>query len=99
MSRVLRLWHGELPLQQAFWDWAVIGGLIVNLASSGGFLLLMMEDRSVLALIVGYGPSIPFNILVCVGVWRSADRFAGERRWANLARTVTIAGMLLLSVT
>ncbi len=99
MKNFRRLWHGELALQNVFWNWAVFGGLIVNLASSGMFLFLIMADRTILGIIVGYAFSVPFNIVVSVGVWRSAERFSGERRWADLARIVTVIGMVLLSVT
>ncbi len=99
MNHLRRLWRGELPLQAAFWNWAVLGGLIINLASSAAFLLLMTADQLIGALIVGYGLSLPYNILVSVGVWRSADRYDGDRRWADLAKLVTAAGMILLSVT
>jgi hypothetical protein len=58
-----------------------------------------MADRPIAAFILGYALSVPYNILVTVGVWRSAERYTGERRWADLARIVTIAGMILLSVT
>lgn len=99
MNRLRDLWRGDLPLQNAFWNWAVLGGLIVNLASSAAFLLLMTADQMIPALIVGYGLSVPYNILVSVGVWRSADRYEGERRWADLAKLAAVAGMILLSVT
>lgn len=77
----------------------MFGGLVVNLASSAGFLFLMTSDRLAAALIIGYGFSLPYNILVSVGVWRSADRYEGERQWADLAKLVTAVGMVLLSVT
>ena len=93
------MWRGDVPLSQAFWNWAVIGGLAINLLTSALFLVLIMNDRVVAALIVGYGFSVPYNIFVTVGVWRSAARYQGDRRWADLARIVTIAGMALLSVT
>jgi hypothetical protein len=78
-----RLWRGELALDNAFWNWAVIGGLAVNLTSS----------------IAGYIFSVPYNIFVSVGVWRSAERYTGERKWAELAQIVTLVGMVLLTVT
>jgi hypothetical protein len=53
----------------------------------------------VLAFIVGYGLSVPYNIVAMVGVWRAADRYPGECRWADLVRAVTLAGMVLLSFT
>ena len=99
MSHLSHLWRGELPLQNAFWNWAVFGGLIINVASSALFLFLVMADRPIFALIAGYVPSLPYNVVVSVGVWRSANRYSGEPRWADLARIVTIVGMVLLSVT
>lgn len=88
-----------MALPDAFWNWAVIGGLAVNLISSAAFLFLIMGERPVAAAIAGYLVSVPYNIVVVVGVWRAADRYDGERRWADLARVVTAVGMLLLSVT
>ena len=99
MNVLRRLWKGDLPLQQAFWHWAVAGGLVVNLLTSVLFLALIMGDLIVTAFVVGYALSLPYNIVATVGVWRSAERYEGERRWADLARIVTVAGMILLSVT
>ncbi len=99
MNSLCRLWRGELALADAFWSWAVVGGLAINLATSAALLVLIMDDRPIAALIAGYAPSVPYNVIVSVGVWRSAERYSGERRWAELARIVTIIGMVLLSVT
>ncbi len=99
MKHVFRLWQGELALEEAFWNWAVLGGLIVNIVSSVLFLFLIIADRPVSAFIAGYALSVPYNVIVSVGVWRSAGRYTGERRWADLARIVTVTGMILLSVT
>ena len=99
MNSLRRLWRGEFALEDAFWSWAVLGGLAINVATSAALLVLIMEDRPILAIIAGYAPSVPYNVIVSVGVWRSAERYAGERRWADLARIVTIIGMALLSVT
>ncbi len=99
MTHLFRLWQGELALENAFWNWAVFGGLIVNVVSSALFLFLIMADRPISGLIAGYAFSVPYNIIVSVGVWRSAERYSGERRWADLARIVTVFGMVVLSVT
>ena len=99
MKHLFRLLQGELALENVFWNWAVLGGLIINVVSSALFLFLIMADRPISALIVGYAFSVPYNVMVSVGVWRSAGRYAGERRWADLARIVTVVGMILLSVT
>ncbi|MFQ5625901.1 MAG: hypothetical protein ACE5FM_04520 [Methyloligellaceae bacterium] len=98
MKNFFRLWHGELALQNAFWNWAVFGGLVINIVTTVLFLFLITADRPISAFIVGYAFPVPYNIIVLVGVWRSAERFTGERRWADLARIVTVIGMVLLSV-
>jgi len=99
MKPVTRLWRGELALAEAFWNWAVFGGLIINLTSSAAFLFLIMAERPVAAAIAGYVFSVPYNLVVVVGVWRAAARYDGEQRWADLARIVTVVGMVVLSVT
>ncbi len=99
MKHLLRLLHGELALENAFWNGAVFGGLIINVISTALFLFLIMANRPISAFIVGYAFSVPYNIIVTVGVWRSAERYTGERRWADLARMVTVVGMILLSIT
>jgi hypothetical protein len=99
MSALRRLWQGDLPLPQAFWNWAVIGGIAVNLLTSILFLALIVADHVVAAFVAGYALSVPYNILVTVGVWRSAGRYEGERHWSDLARLVTVVGMVLFSIT
>ena len=99
MNHIGRLWRGELTLQDAFWNWAVFGGLIINVVSSVLFLFLITADRLIAALIFGYAFPLPYNLAVTVGVWRSAERYTGEHRWARLAQIVTAIGFVLLSVT
>ncbi len=94
-----RLWRGELPLGRAFWTYAVFGGLIVNMTTSALFLVLAMNHLIIAALIAGYAVSVPYNLIVLVGVWRSAGRYQGERIHADLARIVTLGLMAVLSVT
>ena len=57
MKHLRRLWQGELPLEDAFWNWAVLGGLVVNLATSALFLFLITADHPIAALIAGYAVS------------------------------------------
>lgn len=99
MQPLSRLWHGEQTLESAFWTWAVVGGLLINLSSSGLFLALIMAEQPLAAVLAGYAYSVPYNIVVTVGVWRSAARYDGDPRWAETARIVTLVGAVLLSVT
>lgn len=99
MTKLRSLWRGELPLGEAFWTWAIGIGLLVNLTSSGLFLTLMTADRPWAALVVGYGLSVPYNVLAMVGVWRSAGRYEGDAAHAKLARLAAAIAMLLLTLT
>lgn len=94
-----RVWRGELPLFDAFWMWMFLGGLLVNGATTGIFYMLLAEDRAVLALVAGYGLSVPYNVFAMVGVWRAADRYRGPVLWADAARIAAVAFLLVLTVT
>jgi hypothetical protein len=59
MKGIYRLWNGDLALPDAFWNWSVFGGLVVNIASSAPFLFLIMADRPIAAFILGYALSAP----------------------------------------
>ena len=99
VSEVQRLWSGQVPLERAFWTYAVAGGLVVNLATSLLFLILVSSDFLLVALVTGYGLSVPYNLVALVGVWRAADRYEGDRALADVLRMVTLVGMLVLTVT
>jgi hypothetical protein len=99
MTRLSALWLGNLPLEVAFWTWAVIGGMAVNIITSLLFLVLVIQGQPLAAFVVGYLLSVPYNIVATVGVWRSASQYSGPRHWADLARLVTTVGMVILSVT
>jgi hypothetical protein len=94
-----RLWRGEMPLADAFWTWAVTIGFIVNGSTSIACYALLVADRPVAALVVGYLLSIPFNILATVGVLRSTRRADADPALARVVRVVIIPVMVLLSLT
>src|ERR671918_1371246 len=99
MTRLRALWSGNLPLGEAFWTYAVGIGLAVNLITSLLFLVLLSWDRPLAALFVGYALSVPYNLVALVGVWRFAGRHEGRRIHADLARIVSLVGLVLLSLT
>lgn len=94
-----RLWMGDLPLDQAFWSYAVIGGFAVNMVTSVVFLALITMDLTVAGLIAGYVLSVPYNVAATVGVWRAAARDGSGAQKAKLYPLITLVGMVLLSVT
>lgn len=99
MKGLWRLWHGRLPVADAFWSWAVIGGIAVNGATTIGSLILFSLGATVEGLVVGYGLSVPYNLIVIAGVWRCADNDTENPQRAGLYRVITVIGMTVLSLT
>jgi len=99
MEQVSALWRGKVALGEAFWTWAVFGGLMVNVSTSLLLLVLVMLDQLWLALIIGKGLSLPYNLVVVVGVWRAAAVYEGRGFHADLARGTVLVMMIILSVT
>ena len=99
MENLKSLWRGELRLGDAFWNWAVIGALAVNVSTTILRLVLITIDQPWLSLIVGYALSVPYNIVALVGVWRSAAGYDGPALHVDLARWTSLAWLAILSVT
>lgn len=99
MMKLRALFRGDLSLQEAFWTWTVTIGLIVNITTTVLFLLLITLDQTWPALVVGYGISVPYNLVAVVGVWRSAARYEGPIVHADLARGASLLLMAILSLT
>jgi hypothetical protein len=94
-----RLWRGELPVHDAFWTWAVLIAFLVNVSTTIACYLLAIADHAVLALAIGYLPSVPYNIVAGVGAWRSASRPEADPLFARFVRIVIIPMMVVFSVT
>jgi hypothetical protein len=98
MPRLRALWSGDLPLGEAFWTYAVGGGVAVNGVTTLLLFTLLAADRPIAALLLGYGLPLPYNVTALVGVWRSAARHQGKRLHAELARIVTPVLIAVLSL-
>ena len=95
--QVKRLWTGALPLHEAFWHYAIFFGLLVNIATIVLFLGLYVADAASMLLVAAFLLPVPYNLLVGVAVWRSADRYQGPRKWADLARAASLVWLLVLT--
>jgi hypothetical protein len=99
MKKLRALWRGELALAEAFWTWAVAIALVVNFITSALFVAMMVNGRMWEALVLGYGLSVPYNLIAIVGVWRSAARYDGPAFHAHLARGAIVVLMVVLTLT
>jgi hypothetical protein len=91
-QRLTALWEGELPLWKAYWVYGLLGAFVATLGSA--FLETMTRTRFWITVGVLFAVLLSlFQIIVWVGIWRSARRYSGPRIWSILARIMVIAGV------
>ena len=93
-----QLWAGEVPLARAFWEYAILYGLLVNLLATAGSFALFAADASTAVAVAIFCLPIPYNLFVLVAVWRSAGRYRGPQPWADVARVAAVVWVLLVTV-
>ncbi len=98
-ERIGTLWWGQVPLDVAFWHFAILYGLVLNAATSMLFLYLLINDAGYAVLTAAFFLPIPYNILIIVAVWRSASRYEGPRKWVDWARFATVLWMVVLTAS
>jgi hypothetical protein len=84
MNPVGDLWRGQLPLAKAFWLYGVVGIVLVTAAC-----VMALPDSgvpSMPALLAIVGITVGYQVLVSVGVWRSAGAYRGKPQYAVGAR-------------
>lgn len=98
MSRLGALWAGRVALAEAFWLWAVAGGLVLNLAFTALTFAVLAADLPGAVAVAAHLAPAPANVALAVAVWRSAARYEGPRHWAEGARVSAVAwaGLLML---
>jgi hypothetical protein len=90
MQRLKDLWLGRLPLDIAFWRYAIGYGLVLNLgATAAALALIVLDVPAALAIVVYFLPA-PYSVLAICGVWRSADRYPGPQTTAAAAKAAVI---------
>ncbi|NJO34379.1 MAG: hypothetical protein HC869_15875 [Rhodospirillales bacterium] len=89
-QRLKELWLGHLPLDVAFWRYALVYGLALNVVATGAALaLLVLDSPTAIAIVVHLLP-VPYSVLATCGVWRSADRYPGRQDIASGAKAAVI---------
>jgi hypothetical protein len=66
--------RGDLPLGRAFWVWGILGGAAVNLFATLAAVALVTAELPPWLAALAFAAPIPWNLLLLVGVWRSAQR-------------------------
>lgn len=93
---IVRLWRGEVPLAEAFWSYAIVGGLALNAATTFAMFLLLKFDN--VAAIAVFLLAVPYNLFMLGAVWRSAERYTGPPARAQAARVAIVVWTLIVCV-
>jgi hypothetical protein len=95
---IVEFLRGGLPLGRAFWRWGILGGGIVSLFASLLALTLIAAGAPGWFAMLALAAHIPWNLVLLVGVWRSAGRPEVSPAAANLARLVILAWVVVISI-
>ena len=95
LDKLRALWRGELPLEVAFWHYAIYYGLIVNLLTTTLSIVLLLADAPIVLVIAVHLIPLPYSAVTVFGVWRSADRRGQRDKFANFARIGVLAWFCL----
>ena len=95
---IVEFWRGDLSLGRAFWIWGIVGGGVVSLFATLLALMLVAAGAPAWLAVLVFAAHIPWNLILLVGVWRSAGRPGVSRAAANVARLAMFAWVVVLSL-
>ncbi|PFG54303.1 hypothetical protein ATG98_3523 [Marinobacter sp. LV10R520-4] len=81
-----KLMSGDFGLAKTYWLYGFLVGLIINVVTR------IIPSLGAVAIILAL--TIPYQVMVLLGVWRAADRYQGRTAWAILAKIATVLGWL-----
>lgn len=98
-NRLKKFWLGDVDLWISFWIFGVCA--VTLLPSVLVFIFVMIGikfsiDTPNLFGILGGIIFLAYGIFVIVGIWRSASKYQGSKKWSLLAKLVIIGFIILL---
>ena len=84
------LWRGELPLGQAFWEYAIAYGTIANIVATIAAIAAATAGLPDAIAIAIFLLPFPYILTAVIGVVRSADKYQGPRNRADMAKVAVI---------
>ena len=94
-QRIADLWHGRVPLGRIFWEYAIVYGSLANVLTTFAALAALAGGLPIVIALFLHVLPIPYNLLMVVGVWRSAAHFQGAIVWSTLARALIVIWALV----
>src|SRR5665648_1097948 len=99
IAQLAALWRGNLPLGQAFWEYAIAYGTIANIGATGAAMAAVMVGLpDIIAMFLFLSP-LPYILAAVVGVLRSANKHHGAPEWAAIAKIAVIVSVSYTHLT
>jgi hypothetical protein len=88
------IWTDELGLWKTFWLLGVGGVLFAAIPIFAVMLALtdVPDDDTASWFLAAQAFLFAYQLLVSVGIWRSANLYSGDRQWAILAKICVVTG-------
>lgn len=93
MNQIKKIWNGELPLVKVYWIYFVLAGVLLRILVEIGNSLVSINHLQLFSYLL-IAIAIPYQILVSVGIWRSAEAYTQGKVWAVLAKIAAVIGLL-----
>jgi hypothetical protein len=87
---VVALWKGDVPLDQAFWEYAIVYGTIANIVATAAAMAAVAADLPAAVAVCLFLVPVPYILTAVVGVVRSAKKYRGPSSWARMAKIAVI---------
>ena len=89
---LLKLFKGDLPLYKSYWIYYVLGNFLISAP------LLLVTKFQIQKFIYSFSLYLVINLIYyfssCIGVWRSSQKYKGNKILAFLARFVVVIGII-----
>jgi hypothetical protein len=87
---LVALWKGDVPLDQAFWGYAIVYGTIANIVATAAAMAAVAADLPAAVAVCLFLVPVPYIFIAVVGVVRSAKKYRGPSSWARMAKIAVI---------
>jgi hypothetical protein len=90
MGHLAALWRGDIPLGQAFWEYAIAYGTSANILATLAAIAATAAGLPELLAICLFLAPLPYILTAVVGVVRSAAKYRGPPAHASMAKAAVV---------
>jgi hypothetical protein len=98
-NHIKSLWRGEVKLWKIFWIYGIAAVILIPFLLPYFFVIMSSTFPKIPDIVYIY-PSFfiyaAYGLLVIVGIWRSADKYQGPKKWVFLAKLTIITFAVIL---